>query len=67
MARRAQIAAVMTLAIGARAMLAAGQGSHATPTRTVTITGCVQRMDESGKLGTTIPEHTATPEQRTVF
>jgi hypothetical protein len=29
----------------------------------VTIIGCVQRIDESGSLGTTIPERTPTPEQ----
>ena len=27
------------------------------------MTGCVQRVDESGTLGTTIPERTSTPEQ----
>ena len=29
----------------------------------VTVTGCVQRLDESGSLGTTIPERTPTPDQ----
>jgi hypothetical protein len=29
----------------------------------VTVTGCVQRIDESGSLDTTIPERTPTPEQ----
>jgi hypothetical protein len=29
----------------------------------VTVTGCVQRVDESGSLDTTIPERTPTPEQ----
>jgi hypothetical protein len=29
----------------------------------ITVTGCVQRLDESGSLGTTIPDRTPTPEQ----
>jgi hypothetical protein len=32
------------------------------PPATVSVVGCLQRNDNSGTLGTTIPERTATPE-----
>ena len=34
---------------------------------TATITGCVQRVDQSGTLGTTIPERAATPQSAAVL
>jgi hypothetical protein len=60
---RIQIAVVSTFAVAAGASSAAQQRPSAAQPSTVTITGCVQRMDESGSLGTTIPERTPTPEQ----
>ena len=63
MTRRHQIAAVIACAIATGAMPAAQERPNAGPSRTVTLTGCVQRIDESGSLDTTIPERTPTPEQ----
>ena len=63
MTGRIQIAAVMAFAVAAGPPVAAQQRSNDPAASAVTITGCVQRMDESGSLGTTIPERTPAPEQ----
>jgi len=60
---RIQIAVISAFAVSAGGSSAAQQRPGAAQPRTVTITGCVQRMDESGSLGTTIPERTPAPEQ----
>jgi hypothetical protein len=39
-----------------------GQTDKAASNRSVTVVGCLQRNDNSGTLGTTIPESAATPE-----
>jgi hypothetical protein len=63
MTRRIQMPAAMIAAVAAAASLTAQQRPADAPSSTVTVTGCVQRIDESGSLGTTIPERTPTPEQ----
>jgi hypothetical protein len=44
------------------ASIAAAQREPDTAGSTTTVVGCVQRTDQPGTLGTTIPERTATPE-----
>ena len=63
MTRVARASFVVALAIVTCALLEAQERSAATPSGVVTVIGCVQRIDESGSLGTTIPERTPTPEQ----
>jgi hypothetical protein len=63
MARRIHAAIIVTFAVATNAALSAQDRPGAAPSGPVTVTGCVQRIDESGSLGTTIPERTPTPEQ----
>ena len=63
MTLRIQVSAVMTFFVSVSVSPATQQRADAPSSNTVTITGCVQRMDESGSLGTTIPERTPPPEQ----
>ena len=63
MTRVARASFVVALAIVTCALLEAQERSAATPSGVVTVIGCVQRIDESGSLGKTIPERTPTPEQ----
>jgi hypothetical protein len=60
-----RIVRVVSVVTAAAAGLAAQDraGAGAAGSNSITVTGCVQRVDESGTLGTTIPERTATPEQ----
>jgi hypothetical protein len=54
------IIAMVSLATG---RLVAQDRTSGAGSASITVTGCVQRVDESGTLGTTIPERTPTPEQ----
>ena len=63
MTLRVHVSAVMTCFVAVSASSAARQRADAPSSGMVTITGCVQGMDESGSLGTTIPERTPPPEQ----
>jgi hypothetical protein len=62
MTRRIQAAMVVTIALATKAAVPAQDRPDAAPSRTVAVVGCVQRIDDSGSLGTTIPERTPTPE-----
>ncbi len=53
------IITIVTLATGS---VAAQDRPSGAGSASITVTGCVQRVDESGTLGTT-PERTSTPEQ----
>jgi hypothetical protein len=63
MARRLRTGVLVAIAATATTTLAGQDPSTAEPSGTVTVVGCVQRIDESGSLDTTIPERTPTPEQ----
>jgi hypothetical protein len=54
---------IVTFAFATTAAVPAQDRPDTAPSGTVTVTGCVQRIDDSGSLGTTIPERTPTPEQ----
>jgi hypothetical protein len=60
MTGRIQAAAIVTFAIATNAALAAQDRPDAAPSGSVTVTGCLQRIDDSGSLGTPLPP---TPEQ----
>jgi hypothetical protein len=62
MTGRIQAATIVTFAIATNAAMVAQDRPDAAPSGTITVTGCVQRIDDSGSLGTTIPERTPTPE-----
>ena len=63
MTRRIQAGMIVTFALATNAAVPAQDRPDAAPSGTVTVTGCVQRVDDSGSPGTTIPERTPTPEQ----
>src|SRR5438128_12660468 len=63
MTRRIQAGMIVTFALATNAAVPAQDRPDAAPSGTITVTGCVQRVDDSGSLGPTIPERTPTPEQ----
>ena|SRR5206468_7258986 len=58
MTRRIQAGMFVTFALATNAAVPAQDRPDAAPSGTITVTGCVQRVDDSGSLGTTIPERT---------
>jgi hypothetical protein len=63
MTRCTRAAMIVTFALAMTAAMAAQDRPVAAPSATVTVIGCIQRIDDSGSLGTTIPERMPTPEQ----
>jgi hypothetical protein len=63
MARHLRSGVLVAIAAMATMTYAAQDPSPAGSSATVTVVGCVQRIDESGSLDTTIPERTPSPEQ----
>src|SRR5206468_7756727 len=58
MTRRIQAGMFVTFALATNAAVPAQDRPDAAPSGTITVTGCAQRVDDSGSLGTTIPERT---------
>jgi hypothetical protein len=63
MTRCIRAAMIVTFALATTAAMTVQDRPVAAPSGTVTVIGCIQRIDDSGRLGTTIPERTPTPEQ----
>jgi hypothetical protein len=58
-----RIGVLLAMVATATVTFSAQDPSTPAPSATVSVVGCVQRIDESGSLDTTIPERTASPEQ----
>ena len=61
------LAATFLCSAGLGAQGRATDANSSANSSTATIVGCVQRVDQSGTLGTTIPERAATPESAGVL